>query len=60
VVYEELKETEAAIACHERRLELASENGLQVLLTVLHVLLVLTVHSVSGAQLTKSHRSSLL
>lgn len=31
VVYEELKDTQSAISCHERRLELASEHELQVL-----------------------------
>jgi hypothetical protein len=30
VVYEELKDTAAAIACHERRLELAAQHELQV------------------------------
>lgn len=30
VVYEELHDTAAAIACHERRLDLATENNLQV------------------------------
>jgi tetratricopeptide (TPR) repeat protein len=36
IVYEELRDVAAAIACHERRLELALEQGTQVGILLIH------------------------